>query len=500
MQATLDIVLTLLCVLWVFAPAHAGDGCSGRSFGEETLVGISPPPVLVPPLPHVLMTTDVDRDGHLDFIILNRGTSEVGVVRGEGDGTFGAPKGYPISSHRDSLPEGLGAADYNGDEYPDVAIVDWGLSELKVYLNDQSGEFPSFDTYVVVDSGSHPHGVLNVDIDLDGDIDIITSNDTHQTVGSLSVFKNNGEGDFTLWKTSESGQRTQFAAAGDFDGDGDPDIASANAGRNVGADPSDQSVTVYRNTGDGTLERIHVMGAPPESAPCSVIAVDLDRDQNLDLVVGSWTSGTLLIYWGNGEGGFSPYEVLRTPGTAVQQVAADLDQNGWLDLAISTFEAPYLHVRWNEGDRDLSSSLSLRILPGLSSDDIRPRYPAVGDFDEDGDLDIASVQFQDGSISVFENLFCQGEQEFVRGDANADGELNLSDAVHVLLFLFAGGQTPGCLDAADINGDEDINLTDSVYLLTFLFLGGPLPPPPATGCGTVPDVEGMGCLAFAACP
>jgi hypothetical protein len=67
---------------------------------------------------------------------------------------------------------------------------------------------------------------------------------------------------------------------------------------------------------------------------------------------------------------------------------------------------------------------------------------------------------------------------FVRGDTNADGDQNLSDAVYVLGYLFTAGETPICQKAADTNDTGDINLTDAVYTLNHLFLAGPPPEAP----------------------
>lgn len=67
---------------------------------------------------------------------------------------------------------------------------------------------------------------------------------------------------------------------------------------------------------------------------------------------------------------------------------------------------------------------------------------------------------------------------FVRGDANEDEVVDISDPIAILLHLFAGGRTPRCLDVvdADDSGVEDIS--DAIYLLGFLFLNGPPPPAP----------------------
>ena len=104
---------------------------------------------------------------------------------------------------------------------------------------------------------------------------------------------------------------------------------------------------------------------------------------------------------------------------------------------------------------------------------------------------------------------------FQRGDSNADGKLDLSDAVATLNYLFIGGAQPTCLDASDANDDEKVDISDGIYTLGFLFLGGdPIPSPtalcyqrcgldftpPAPGPGEVEDPNSIvSCNAYAPC-
>lgn len=83
--------------------------------------------------------------------------------------------------------------------------------------------------------------------------------------------------------------------------------------------------------------------------------------------------------------------------------------------------------------------------------------------------------------------------QFVRGDANSDEAINLTDAVFVLGALFLGGHEPPCWDAADANDDGTVNLTDPVYLLNFLFLSGPAIPPPYPEKGVDTTEDSLGC-------
>jgi hypothetical protein len=89
--------------------------------------------------------------------------------------------------------------------------------------------------------------------------------------------------------------------------------------------------------------------------------------------------------------------------------------------------------------------------------------------------------------------------EFRRGDANADGETNIADAVFVLSHLFASGAAPSCRDAGDGNDDEKIDIADAVAVLSHLFAGtGPLSEP-FTACGADPTHDELDCASFPPC-
>ena len=85
--------------------------------------------------------------------------------------------------------------------------------------------------------------------------------------------------------------------------------------------------------------------------------------------------------------------------------------------------------------------------------------------------------------------------EFLRGDCNDDGAVNIADATCALTWLFAVGPEPGCLAAVNTNGDDKVNIADPVSLLNFLFGGGPIitAPFPDCGPGQLPADSEFGC-------
>ena len=95
---------------------------------------------------------------------------------------------------------------------------------------------------------------------------------------------------------------------------------------------------------------------------------------------------------------------------------------------------------------------------------------------------------------------------FRRGDADASGIIDITDAIFLLQHLFVGGQAPRCLESADAQNDGGVEITDAVVILMYLFLGGEAPAspgPPPMPCGPDPDAAGspgnLGCLAYERC-
>jgi hypothetical protein len=88
---------------------------------------------------------------------------------------------------------------------------------------------------------------------------------------------------------------------------------------------------------------------------------------------------------------------------------------------------------------------------------------------------------------------------FARGDPNADGERNISDALFILGALFLGASSLECEKSADSNDSGGVDLSDPVHLLNHLFNGGPAPRPPYPECGTDATPDDLPCPAHAGC-
>jgi hypothetical protein len=121
---------------------------------------------------------------------------------------------------------------------------------------------------------------------------------------------------------------------------------------------------------------------------------------------------------------------------------------------------------------------SLIVLPGKPDespliDKVQSAVPRFGDRMPFGGEPLAEHE-----IALLRRWILEGAVKshfLLRGDANGDDHLNITDAVVILSFLFVGGVEPACLLLADADGNGTINLTDAIFVLNHLFLGGPGP-------------------------
>jgi len=109
-------------------------------------------------------------------------------------------------------------------------------------------------------------------------------------------------------------------------------------------------------------------------------------------------------------------------------------------------------------------------------------------FDQDDTIYIYSalMTIRDGTVSdltttalkaklwAVSHLFALAPS-YIPGDANRDGTVNISDAVYLIAYIFAGGTAPSPLLAGDANCDSTVNISDAVYLIAYIFSGGPAP-------------------------
>lgn len=481
---------------------------------------------------------DFDGDGLKDMI------SGVDIFFGWGNGTFVRKQIFlePVNV--------LDAGDVDGDLNPDLLVIyPWYTRQvtgprkpmyLEVQLNrrDPGGNvfFEAIQSWQIEHLlGEYPPPLEELelwryarfcDLDLDGDLDLIgrgsewvlytNPNDgSSYPIGRSYYVVSLGDGsggfsEFAKYPTIEEepgvgvGHVHTFELA-DLSGDGYPDIAGAMGIR-------ENRVTVALNRGDGSFEVGVVYQAVKPSPlvpdrraiPFSVWPTDTDGDGDLDLVVGvggAGAEGVVSVLLNDGHGTFEDGEAVvygpaRNRWLSFYNVASgDFNGDGRHDAVVATHPPSVLLLSAFQDPLELVvTTVFERDLNGETIDQIR-----ADDLNDDDLMDVVingtdcEAHLSPCTLVVFHGKL---SADFLRGDANADGAVNLSDAVSVLEHLFVGEQVEvlkGCLDRGDADDNGVLSVTDAVYLLNHLFRGGPLIPPPFPAPGPDPTVDAQFC-------
>ncbi|MET4108307.1 FG-GAP-like repeat-containing protein [Hymenobacter sp. UYP22] len=444
---------------------------------------------------------DVNHDGQVDLLTANgttSTTSTVSVRLGDGTGGFRAAPAPEVSVGVN--PSNVVVGDLNRDGHPDfiAASNSESVVRVSVHVGDGTGRFQAAPV-PTVRVGLAPCALALVDLNKDGQLDLLVGNNgTRRTgntasVNSVSVRLGDGAAQFH----SPSARRVPVAngaldlAVGDINNDGFLDFLHLS---------TTYAVSVRLGNGRGGF------APPPAPAPAELTSLgrypealalgDVNNDGNLDFVIQvtrSFTS-TILVYWGDGRGGFSPApgEAGTLTGTAKRLVLVDVTGDGNLDLLAATeYTAQVRLGDGNGGFRSLAGAISYYI-----SDN--PMALAAGDVNNDGHLDLLTANYQESASVRLGNgsgafaapavpevrLPEMNARSLALGDVNEDGKLDFvassmetangaGDDVAVRLGTGTGAFTapaggniavdfdPTAVALGDVNGDGHLDILTS---------------------------------------
>jgi hypothetical protein len=327
---------------------------------------------------------DLDADGNLD-IVLAKGRHWPLVDRvlfGDGKGRF--PAAQDLGGTADRTYSGL-LADLDRDGDLDIVISNDTPDPKRVYLNDGKRRFRLAGTYGRPEWPTRNAAVA--DVNGDGLLDIVVANRTGGKGGANYVCPNKGRGEFGADCTAFSTESATTITPSDINGDGAVDLVVPH--RDGG-----QSCVYLNQRGTGGLKFERVLFGPPDAAIRMAHAAHFDRNGHLDIVAIDERRG-MSIYFGEGGNRFGAAVPIgdrtRRPYALV---ADDVNRDGAVDIVIGYVESQPA-VYFNDGS-------GRRFQPVAFGDSQGTAYGfAIDDLDGDGLLDIAMARSEAPNVVYF---------------------------------------------------------------------------------------------------
>ena len=239
----------------------------------------------------------------------------VSVLIGNGDGSFDPKVDYAVGS----APHSVVVGNFDSDGILDAAAANLSSSSVSVLKGQGNGTFAAKVDYPV---GSGPHSIRLGDLDADGRLDLVTAN---QSSSNVSVLRGLANGTFAAAASYPSGSVPKGVAVADVSGDGRPDVMSANTAGSYPdcCQPGGNTISVLLGTGTGALGSAATFTVG--QTPFAVTAGDLDGDGDRDLATANWHSNdvTILLNTTSGGGNQPPLPVIDTPASTLTWKVGD---------------------------------------------------------------------------------------------------------------------------------------------------------------------------------
>ncbi len=294
-------------------------------------------------------TADLDRDGLLDLVFVAEDGANHQLFLGRPGGRF-----EEVSERLPAKSEGNGLAvgDVNGDKLPDIVIGNsaekGGVARNFLWLNDprKPGHFIDASKNLPTPAGDEAQGVALVDIDRDGDLDMVIANQTPTN----RLLLNDGKGRFTD-ATARLGSsvptQTREVHILDADRDGRPDILFLNITSNAGAYERDPQARLLIQQEDGRFNDETKSRLPTHTfSAWGGQIIDFDHDGAPDIVVGAiqvpgFVPMQLRAWRNNGKGHFTDVTLTAMPNSVVgrhwSMAVGDLDGDKRDDLLVGAW-------------------------------------------------------------------------------------------------------------------------------------------------------------------
>ena len=330
--------------------------------------------------PRNISVGELNRDGHEDMVIVDSEGNSIIIFLGNSNGTFGSIVTYSMGFQ--SSPISVAIANVNNDKWLDLVVANYGTDNVGILYGYDYATFTLHQTY---STGSELLGRIVLVADM--------NNDTR--LDSITIFFGDGNGSFSTQITYSIGNnsRHRAMAVADMNGDGWLDMIVANDGTD--------SIGVILAHGKATFGMMIIHPIGLGFTPSVVVADDVNNDNKLDVLVADEGKDNVGVFLGFSNGSltivttYSTYASSRPCSIAL----GDFNHDGYLDMVVVLPGLNTIGVSQGYGNGSFIPPITFYFRRGSY-----PNSVALGDFNDDSELDIAVTNGGFGNVMIFFGL------------------------------------------------------------------------------------------------
>ncbi|CAF1601455.1 unnamed protein product [Adineta ricciae] len=337
-------------------------------------------------IPRAVAIADFNKDDRLDFVILNSGNENIGIFLGLGDGTFSNQTTYPLEDG--SNPWTIVVYDIDKDDCLDILVANSWTDDIAIFLGYGNGTFMEQITYYI-DYNTGPEGIAIADFDNDGRWDIVINLQFSNQIVVAYGYENGTFSNKVFYSTGTYSY-PGAVAVGDLNHDNYVDIVVANYGTD--------DIRILYGQSSGNFSNTNSLSCGYNANPKSILIIDLNEDENLDIVVANSGTDNIGIFFGRSDGMTFEQKFLSTGvGSAPYGfVVNDINNDKQLDLIVANYGTNNIGVLLGCVNGSFFSPLTYS-----TGDYSQPWKVALGDFNNDSRLDAVVASFGTNVADVF---------------------------------------------------------------------------------------------------
>ncbi|CAF3864097.1 unnamed protein product [Rotaria sp. Silwood1] len=336
--------------------------------------------------PHSVTVADLNKDSIVDIAVANSQTHMVSIFLGYDNESFHTQVTYPTGYN--SEPQFLMLGDFNNDQLLDIVVANNGTNDVGILMAEKALKFHSKIVYFPAHFYKRSTDCV-ADINNADQVNKIIEQNSNKKVNLLPGCTHES---FAKKRISRAIYKRSCSSVviGDLNNDNQPDMIIING--------NTKRIDALLGYGNESLVFSFYFSTDTFSYPCSAVLGDFNHDDRIDLAVTDYVSSNVKIFLGYGNGSFAYHDTYFTGDDSEPYsiVTVDFNNDNRLDIAFGNGITNNIGILLGWGNGSFADPILYSTGTGS-----RPYSIAIGDFNNDNRMDIAAANSETGTVGIF---------------------------------------------------------------------------------------------------